>query len=113
MKEFADDNFKFYENGRKFSKRIENAVGKGEITQNEQFSFTHSVLKRLVLQTRKNQGLFWKGLIILQTHSNFIVNGSIQCPRCMLQVIKPLNLLWNFSERLMDCDHGLMMERLP
>ena len=28
------------------------------------FSFSHSVFKRIVLQTRKNQGLFGKGLII-------------------------------------------------
>ena len=27
------------------------------------FSFSHSVFKRLVLQTHKNKGLFWKGLI--------------------------------------------------
>ena len=31
MKEFEDDNFKFDENGRKLSKRVENTVGKGEI----------------------------------------------------------------------------------
>ena len=31
LKEIADDNFKFDENGRKFSKKVENAVGKGEI----------------------------------------------------------------------------------
>ena len=31
LKEFADDNFKFDENGRKLSKRVENTVGKGEI----------------------------------------------------------------------------------
>ena len=37
VKVFADDNFKFFENGRKFSKRIENTVGKGEIARNEQF----------------------------------------------------------------------------
>ena len=30
-KEFADDNFKFDENGRKLSKWVENTVGKGEI----------------------------------------------------------------------------------
>ena len=35
--EFADDNFKFDENGRKFSKCVENAVGKGEITRYAQF----------------------------------------------------------------------------
>ena len=37
VKEFADDNFIFHENGRKFSKRVENSVGKGEIACYEQF----------------------------------------------------------------------------
>ena len=37
LKEFADDNFKFDENGRKLSKRVENTVGKGEIARDEQF----------------------------------------------------------------------------
>ena len=62
LKVFADDNFKFDENGRLFSKRVENTVGKGEVACNEQFLLSHNVFKRLVLQTRKNQGLFWKGL---------------------------------------------------
>ena len=33
----ADENFKIDENGRKFSKQIENNVGKGEIACYEQF----------------------------------------------------------------------------
>ena len=37
LKEFADDNFKFYKNGRKLSKQLENTVGKGEIARYEQF----------------------------------------------------------------------------
>ena len=37
LKEFADDNFKFDENGRKFFKWVENTAGKGEIARNEQF----------------------------------------------------------------------------
>ena len=37
MKEFADDNFKFDENERKLSKRVENTVGKREIARYEQF----------------------------------------------------------------------------
>ena len=37
LKEFADDNFKFDENGRQFSKRLENTVGKGEIARYKQF----------------------------------------------------------------------------
>ena len=62
-KEFADKNFKFDENDRKFSKSVENTVEKGEIARYEQFLLSHSVLKRLEMKTRKNQGLFWKGLI--------------------------------------------------
>ena len=37
LKEFADDIFKFEENGRKLSKRVKNTVGKGEIARYEQF----------------------------------------------------------------------------
>ena len=37
LKELADDNFRFDENGRKLSKRVENTVGKGEIARYEQF----------------------------------------------------------------------------
>ena len=37
QKEFADDNFKFDENGTDFSKWVENTVGKGEIARYEQF----------------------------------------------------------------------------
>ena len=37
MKELADDNFEFDENGRKFSKWVENTVRKGEIARYEQF----------------------------------------------------------------------------
>ena len=37
LKEFADDNFEFDENGRKFSKRVAHTVEKGEIARYEQF----------------------------------------------------------------------------
>ena len=37
LKEFADDNFKSDDNGRKFSKQVENTVGEEEIACYEQF----------------------------------------------------------------------------
>ena len=37
LREFADDYFKLDESSRKLSKRVENAVGKGEIARYEQF----------------------------------------------------------------------------
>ena len=39
LKKSADDNFKFDENGRKFSKWLENIVGKGEIARYKQMCF--------------------------------------------------------------------------
>ena len=64
LKEFAGHKFRFDDNGRKFSKQLENTVGKGEIACYEQFLLFHGVFNRLVLQTHKNQGLFGKGLRI-------------------------------------------------
>ena len=54
LKKFADNNFRFDENCRKFSKRVENTVEKGEIAR------SYSVFQRLVLQTSKKSGLNWE-----------------------------------------------------
>ena len=59
----ADDNFKFDENCKKLSKRVENTVGKGEIAHNEQYLLCPQCFQK----TRKNQGLFGKGLKPLST----------------------------------------------
>ena len=49
LKEFADDNFKLDENGRKLTKQEENTVGKGEIARHEQFLlFPHYFQKACV-----------------------------------------------------------------
>ena len=37
VKQFADDNFEFDENGSKFAEQVENTVGKGEIAHYKQF----------------------------------------------------------------------------
>ena len=80
LKEIADDNFKFDQDGKKFSKWVENTVGKGEIARSEQFllfpqcfqkakllvtsnfSFSHSVFKRLLSQGRQKASLCGNGL---------------------------------------------------
>ena len=59
--------FKLDKNGRQFSRWIENTAGKGEIVVTSNFSFSHRVFKRLLLQTCKNQGLFGKGLIFVKS----------------------------------------------
>ena len=61
LEEFADDNFKFGENGRKLSKQVENTVEKGEIARYEQFLLSHSVFKRLVSQGHQKVSLGGNG----------------------------------------------------
>ena len=46
LTEFADENFKFDENGTKFSEWLENTVGKGEIARHEQFVLFSTVFSR-------------------------------------------------------------------
>ena len=67
MEQFADDNFKFGENGRKFFISVENTVGKGEIARSEQFLLFPFFSKDLYCRHVKTRaclgkGLFGKGL---------------------------------------------------
>ena len=51
---------KFDVNNRKFSKQVENIVGIREIASLSNFSFSHSVFERIVLQMREKQRLVWE-----------------------------------------------------
>ena len=61
LKELAEDYFKFDENGREISKWVENTVGKEKLLVTSNFSFSHGVFKRLVLQQRKTRACLGKG----------------------------------------------------
>ena len=74
LKQSADDNFKLDENSRKFSKWVENTVGKGEITST--FSFSHSVFKRLVSQGRQKVSLCGNGLRTQAEKYFYIYSGK-------------------------------------
>ena len=51
-REFVDDSFEFGAIGRKFSKRVENTVGKGEIAHNKYFLLFPILFSK--------EGLFWE-----------------------------------------------------
>ena len=61
LKEFADNNFKFDENGGRFSKRIENTVEKGETDCYKQFLLSSH---RFQKTCTADKGSFGKGLIL-------------------------------------------------
>ena len=60
LKVFADDKFTFDENGRRFSKRVENTVGKGEIARYEQFLLFPQCFQKTCIADTKKPGLVWE-----------------------------------------------------
>ena len=76
LKEFADNNFTFDENGRKFSNRFENTVGKGEYSRYKHFLLFPQCFQRLLLQTCKNKGLLGRDLSISQTNLAFYMSAA-------------------------------------
>ena len=64
MKEFAEENSKFDENERKFSKRVENTVGKGEIAHYEQFLRFRQCFQKTCTEDTYKKGMFAEGLTV-------------------------------------------------
>ena len=62
LKEFADKNSKFDENGRKLFKRVENTVGKGEIAHYEQFLLFPQCFQKAFFPGRQKVSLCGNGL---------------------------------------------------
>ena len=60
LKEFADDNFKFGENGGKFSERIEKIGENGEIAVYEQFLLFSQCLQKTCIADTYKTGLVWE-----------------------------------------------------
>ena len=60
MEEFADDNFKFDENGGKLSKWVENTVGKGEIARYEQFLLFPQCFQKVCFQGASKGVIVWE-----------------------------------------------------
>ena len=62
LKEIANDNLEFGENGEKFSKRVQNTVGKGEIACYEQFLLFQQYFQKI---WQKNEQMLSKGSCFL------------------------------------------------
>ena len=61
LNEFADDNLRFNENCRKFLKRVENIVGKGEIARRyEQFLLFPTVFSKSLFPRASKGVIVWE-----------------------------------------------------
>ena len=84
LKEFADDNFKFDENGRKLSKQVENTVGKGEIACYEQFLLFPQCFQKTCFPEVSKGVIVWKWVKV-------VIQLSINCSQLFKDYL-PLNL---------------------
>ena len=89
LKEFADDNFKFDENGRKFTQMpIEVLLEKKRLFLTSNIFFP-SVFRRLKLQTHKTRGFIGNGLTVLL--------------RLVVQIHFTLSLFFSYAREVAKC----------
>ena len=77
LKEFADNNFKFDENGRKLTKQVENTVGKGEIARYEQFLLFPQCFQKAYFPEASKGVIVWewvKEFLLLTSNFSFSHN---------------------------------------
>ena len=79
LKEFAEDNFKFDENGRKVSKRVENTVGKGEIARYEQFLLFPQCFQKACFPGASKGVIVWKWVKYIELCYGKIGSDSFSC----------------------------------
>ena len=65
LNEFADNNFKYDENGRKLSKRVENTVRKGEIACYEQFLLFPQCFQKACFPGASKGVIVWEWVKVL------------------------------------------------
>ena len=62
LKQSADDNFEFDVNSRKFSKLVENTVGKGEIARYEQFLLFPQCFQKVCFPRASKGVVVWESV---------------------------------------------------
>ena len=72
------------------------------------FSFSHSVFKRLLLQIRKNQGLFGKGLKVCFSYNYlYLLTLSLTSPGFYVSAVQVLKTQWEKEKLLVTSNFSL------
>ena len=66
LKQSADDNIKFDENSRKFSERVENTVGKGEMARYEQFLLFPQCFQKACFPGASKGVIVWESVKVFE-----------------------------------------------
>ena len=76
LKEFADDDFKFDENGRKLSKWVENNVGKGEFALYEQFLLFPQCFQKAFFPGASKGVVVWEWVKVVNSRDNSLPHNK-------------------------------------
>ena len=74
-KEFAKDNFKFDENGKKLSKQVENSVGKGDTAPYKQFLLFPQCFQKACFPGESKGVIVWEW--VQMRHVNNSINSLL------------------------------------
>ena len=85
--------------------RLKTLWEKEKLLVTSNFSFSHSVFKRLVLQTRKNQGLFGKGLNFWLNHKIF---DQLKFKNDKINVTEKLEFVLEMAENIWEKEKMLV-----
>ena len=73
LKQIEDDIFIFDENSRKFSKRVENTVGKGEIARYERFLLFPQCFQKACFLEASKDVIVWEWVKLQELQSQFVI----------------------------------------
>ena len=90
LKQSADNHFKFDENSRKFSKRVENTVGQGEIALYEQFLLFPQCFQKACFPGASKGVIVWKWI-------NSITTKKINCAFSLAKKTLPLKKQFSYN----------------
>ena len=91
FKQSADDNFKFDENSRKFSKRVENTVGKGEIAHYKQFLLFPQCFQKACFPGASKGVVVWEWV---KHHSNNQLPNRRLCQLTNIENVCKMLSIW-------------------
>ena len=121
MREFADDNIKFDENGRKLSKSVENTVGKGEIACHEQFLLFPQYFQNACFPGASKGVIVWEW-VKLAGSKDFQKKALILLDECFPKGTRPALISTSnqfkqiervSKQRLLSSNFGRLLELMP
>ena len=112
LKQSADNSFKFDENIKEFSKRVENTVGKGEIARYEQFLLLPQCFLKVCFPGASKGVIVWEWVIICMVVMLMVVMMMIKTTKMMMINLLPDDKILDWSKLKALADDKLKVAKM-